>query len=163
MTWTEIETVTLGSAAASISFSTGLSTYKFFRLTIYLVNDANAGACTLTFNADTGANYAKQRISANGATVAGARATGQTGINLGGFNLSANDPFNGTVIVAKPAAGVKGQTIAQTSLEDSANIVMDVNGAEWDNTADVISSMVLTKSSGNFAAGTTFLLEGLSY
>lgn len=161
MTWELVEYQVLGSAASTVTFSSGLSGYGFFRLTGYVVNDANAKSIYLRFNSDATNEYKYQYASADSTTVAGARATGQAQIDIDGdmtLAVSNNGSFN--AIVAKPSASVVGQAISQAGLDSAPELALV--GAEWDETAAALTQIVLLSSSGNFATGTSVLLEGLS-
>lgn len=162
MTWKKIDEVTLESAAASVSFTSGLSGYAFYHITAYIANDGTGGRVFVTFNSDTGTNYVFQAIEAYATTVGGIRSTSQTKIIPdANFNdLTANNEESFSMLVAKPAAGVKAQTVSQAGF--NASPILGLVGGEWNNTADAIFAITLTKSSGNFAAGTTVLLEGLA-
>ena len=159
MSWQEIGSTTLSAAAPSVTFSSGLSGYKFFRLTIYIVNDANSGQATVTLNGASTA-YAEQRVQVASTTVIGSRSAPAYLVATDG--IGANHRGNISLLIAKPAAGVKAQGILQSGQGDTTAINLNLNGGEWDNTADLISSITINKSSGNFAAGTSILLEGLA-
>ena len=157
--WTEIESTTLASAAASVSFTTGLSGYKFFRLTIYIVNDANSKQVYLRFNNDSGSNYTWQRITGSSTSVTGNRATGEAQIAIQ-QTMAASQSNSYQCLISKPAAGVKAQVTVQAGQDTSPVLILV--GGEWDNTADLISRIDVLASSNNFAAGTSLLLEGLA-
>lgn len=161
MTWKGIEQITLGSTASSITFNTGLSGYKFFRLTAFIVNDANVKAVYVTFNGDSGSNYSQQRVEAASTTVSGARSTGTTRLSLaGGTNLAANQFASFIALIAKPSASVKGQAVLQGG--HNASPIVELLGGEWNDTSEVIDEIALSPSNNNFAAGTSVMLEGLS-
>ena len=163
MAWTEIETQTLTTTAASVVFSTGLSGYKFFRLTVYIVNDASDKNILLRFNNDSGGNYSYQRISAGSTTVDGARSTGATFINLTSATLVASQDLSCSILVAKPSASVKAQAIAQVGYQGSGDVIrLVLDGGEWDNTSDALTRIDIIASANNFAAGTSLMLEGLA-
>ena len=160
MSWQLIESTTLASPAASVSFTTGLTAYKFFRLTAYIANDANAKDVLLRFNNDSGTNYATQTIDAASTTVAGARATGATSNALTITDLAASEEGSIGLLIAKPASGVKAQVTALNGVNASPSLLLA--GGEWNNTADLINRIDVLASSNNFAAGTSLLLEGLA-
>ena len=159
MAWQRIGYSVLGSPAASISISVP-TPYDFYRVTAYIVNDANAKDVYVRFNADSGANYSYQTIDANSTTIAGARATGQAQVSATITDLAANGEASFVAIVAKPASGVKAQMVGFAGQNASPSLTLD--GAEWDNTADEVTSVALVASSNSFAAGSSFLLEGLN-
>lgn len=155
-----IETTVLASPAASVSFTSGLTAYKFFRLTGYIQNDANAKTVLIRFNNDSGSNYTNQRVSADSTTVAGERHA-TSGVNIvRGFTIAANEEASFTAIVAKPTAGVKGQLTVQTGL--NASPVLVLTGSEWNNTADLISRIDVVALADNVASGTSIALFGVA-
>lgn len=162
MTWTLIESQTLGSAASSVTFSSGLSSYKFFRLSGYVVNDTSAKTASLRLNGDSGANYARQSVSAISTTVAGARETGQPSIGLGYGSIAASGAATIAAIIAKPSSATKAQVVEEMGYEFSSGVALVLNGGEWNDTSNLISSIALAPSAGSFATGTSFLLEGLA-
>lgn len=164
MAWTEIDYQVLAAPASSVTFSTGLSTYKFFRLTGYVLNDANAKGVLFSINSDTtNANYARQMIEASSTTITGLRNTGSsaTARALHRTDLAANQAASLTIILAKPSASVKGQLLNQFG--NNASPVLVLNGYEWNNTADGVTALSIIAETNNFAAGTSFLLEGLAF
>lgn len=156
-----ISDTTLTSAAASIQ--AGVSTdYRRFRLTLYVVKDATDGAVSVRFNSDSGANYAWQEVKAVDTAVSGARSTAQAAITVNQA-IDADDTGLYLVEVEKPLASTTGRCTATASLIDNAGTpaieVFAVSG-EWSNTSDLISSIAVLASAGNFAAGTRLLVEG---
>ena len=161
MAWTEIETQTLTTTAASVVFSTGLSGYKFFRLTGYVLNDGVGNNEVLLRLNNSSSGYTTQAIEAASTAVQGARATATSAEVTGFQNFAASQAGSFVAIIAKPAAGVEAQIVSQAGY--NTTIVLALAGSEWNNTADLISRIDVIASSNNFAAGTSILLEGLSY
>jgi len=159
--WTEIETVTLESAAASIVFNVG--GYQFYRVSGYWGAAGGVVAIRSQLNGDTGTNYARQRIRADATAVNGARATGQTlfetddGIADGRF-------ASFEMIVAKPAAGLKAQVLWPVGQQksDGSNPLLSLIGGEWNNTSDALTSITFSAHALNFAIGTSIMVEGLA-
>lgn len=160
MSWVKIDSTTLESAAASVTFSSGLSGYKFFRLTAYFAKDGTVGEVRIRFNGDTGTNYAAQRVYAQSTSVSGQRVTGQTSLDLS-MNIGANNVASASILVAKPAASLKAQVTWQHGVAVSPSL--GLLGGEWNNTSELIDEITLLSSSANFAAGTSILLEGLAF
>lgn len=164
MSWVRIDSTTLESAAASVTFSSGLSGYKFFRLTAYVANDGSGKNIGLRLNGDSGSNYALQRITANSTTVAGARQTSMAHIEMyTGNQVAASNYASYSVLIAKPSASVPAQVVSA----QGSNALPDLGlvGGQWGNTAASITSIevMVSGGSGNFAAGSSFLLEGLAF
>lgn len=154
-----VEDRVLDSVAASITFNAGLTDYTKFRLTLYVIKDGSAGRADLRFNGDSGSNYATQRVSGEGSTVTGARLTGQAQLRATYLSIGANSPALATVEISKPLSSTPARAVSQDSVFNT-NVLYTAVVGEWDNTADLISSITIFASSGNFAVGTRAVLEG---
>ena len=151
----------LTGTAASVSFATGLSGFQKFFLVCYGIGDGSSHRQLLRINNDSGANYAYQGLSADGATVAGARTTGATSINLHEWYPVKASSVGMTVIeISKPVAGEVARVTARAGGDPAAGIAFEATAAEWTNTADVISRIDILNNTANFAAGTRILLYG---
>ena len=161
--WAVIDSTTLGSASASISFATGLSGYKLFRVTAYFVKDATNGSVRVRLNNDSGTNYDVQRLYGSSTTVGAGRSTGQTGILLNGGGVpQASQTATAEVIVAKQVAGSASMVLGRLVYQASGPVLMEENTASrWNNTADLISRIDLIATTGNFDTGTVAVLEGV--
>lgn len=158
-----IATTALSGAAASITFSGIDTTYRFFEIVLWGLNDANVGGCGVQLNADNGANYAEENIYGNGGTLGSARRTGINSLNnlLGQeMSIDASVVFSAHITIGKPLATgyAAGEFIA--SVISGAALWLQASGLSWANTADLISSIAIVKSSNNFAIGTRASLGG---
>jgi len=161
--WEVIDSTTLASAAASVSFTSIPTTYKMFRVTAYLIKDGSDGLVQLQINGDSGANYDRQYLRGDSTTVDGARTTGQTSIN-GNRNGESGLATTLEIVIAKQVAGSPAMVLwDQVMLDNAGTPAMNkfnIAGI-WNNTADLISRIDLVASAGNFAAGTVVVLEGV--
>lgn len=160
MSWVRIDSTTLESAAASVSINVP-TTYDFLRATVYVANDGSSKTVYLRLNNDTGNNFGQQYLMASNTTVSGSRSLSNNIIGLNGTSLAANEEASFQILIAKPAAGVKAQVIVLSGV--NASPALAAIGAEWNNTADEITSVQILSSGGNLAAGTSILLEGLAF
>jgi hypothetical protein len=161
-TYTPLATVTLGTAASSVTFSSIPATYRDLILVITVKSVSGNGYPYLRLNADSGNNYNRVSVSGGSAGVRSALDAGLSFISLSydafaitsdGFDsttqfldYSATDKHKTTLTRANQAAG------GTTTAEALAN--------RWANTAAITSAQLLL-SSGNFAAGSTFNLYGV--
>jgi len=155
--FTLIEDQVLGSAAASITFN-DLGGYTKFRLTVYGIKGTSNGNILIRFNGDTGTNYAYQQLTANATTFPGERNTGQTSLSHE-YAVDTGSPFLLTVEVAKPLTTTPGRATYQLASMQTS-IMYEADAGQWTNTADLIASLSLSASAGNFAANTRAVLEG---
>jgi len=160
--WTVISSSTLGAAAASVSFTSGLSGYTMFRITAYIVKDGNTGGAAIRVNNDTGANYSVQTIEANDVTITGNRATGQTSVAFNRYsNINASSNSILHVVIAKQVAGSPAMVLSSNTPMSTTGIREEITAGLWNNTADLITRLDLLCTSNDFAAGTVVVLEGV--
>ena len=159
--WDVIGSTTLASPASSISFASIDPKYKLFRVTAYIVKDGTGGEVQYRINNDSGANYDRQRLRGSDTTVDGERLTGQTSI-ASTISIGSNESSTLTVTIAKQLATTPAMVLVDQTLTTTAPNLQSVYMAgRWNNTADLINRIDLISSSGNFAAGTVALLEGV--
>lgn len=159
-TYEPIATTTLGSAAASITFSSISSAYTDLR--VVFSAKASGGAFRIRLNSDTGTNYSRTYIAGDGSTTASSRSTNSSQIylNYGSGTPSTTIPTFMTIDIFSYA----GSTYKTLLWEQN----MDLNGSGevvrgvglWRNTS-TITSIELTNNSFNLDTGTTATLYGI--
>jgi hypothetical protein len=158
-TYSQIATTTLGSAAASYTFSSIPQTYTNLVI-VYNGKYASAnGQMGVQINGDTGTNYSNTFLYGSGSAVSSGRDTGNTGMVLG-FTASAN--VDNMVLLqfinysnAKTFKTVLSRSNTATSGGVSANVGL------WRNTSAITSIKLYVYPSYNFVAGSTFTLYGI--
>ena len=158
-TYTALANITLGSNAASVTFSSISQAYRDLVLVIDFAV-ASASNIKLNINSDTGANYSQVVMSGNGSTASSGVGSGQTT----GYLI-----FNDT-----PTSGNRYQSIAnfldysatdkhKTTLVrgNSAATITEANAIRWASTS-AITSFVIAGTGGQFTAGSTFALYGIA-
>jgi hypothetical protein len=158
-TYEKIATTTLGSATATITFSTIPATYTDIRVVLSSIGVTTAGGdLYLRFNGDTATNYSRTRIYGDGAT-----ATSNRGTSIDNIPLSLGITVNPCLYTADifSYAGSTYKTVLTTLSEDNngSGYTGNVVGL-WRNTA-AITSLVLSMSSSTFKVGTTATLYGI--
>jgi hypothetical protein len=163
VTYDKIQTTTLGSAQASVTFSAISGSYTDLVL-ISNVDITSAGASiNIRFNSDTGNNYSYITIYGNGIAHATNKATNQ----------------NKSYIAAYVAPNTSLETVIVTNIQNYSNTTTNKTlisrsnrasasnspGAEvlsglWRNTS-AITSITLAADSGNIDTGSTFTLYGI--
>lgn len=155
-----IATQTLGSAAASITFSSISSAYTDLRVVLVCTNVSGADTY-LRFNGDTATNYSVTTLTGDGTTAASGRLSSITGLDPNSTvgNTSTTVPSLLTWDIFS-YAGATNKTALLTASEDfnGSGTVIRAAGL-WSNTA-AITSIAITPSS-NFNAGTTATLYGI--
>ena len=155
-TYTPLATVTLGTAAASVTFSSIPATYRDLVLVISASNTTTSGELLLRFNADTGSNYSRVYFLGNSANQAVSGSDTLTGIGVG--NIMSTGTFISGSIMDYSATDKHKTTISRVGHND-LNFVGGV-AARWANTA-AINSVACVLQTGNFDVGSTFSLYGV--
>jgi hypothetical protein len=156
-TYTPISTQTLGSATASVTFSSIPQGYTDLVLVDNAKSASGAGDSELDvrFNGDSGSNYSTTFLYGNGSSALSGRTSNESyiyisragetaGLGISHFQNYSNSTTYKTVL----------------SRGNSTNYVFAWVGL-WRNT-NAITSMTLTRNGGlNFVTGSTFTLYGI--
>ena len=152
-TYEAIATQTLGSAAASVTFSSIPSTYTDLVL-VYSGTLSADGGFALRFNSDTGSNYSNTSLYGDGTSAVSNRSTNDTSMGLG---------YSGTAqgVTVMQIQNYSNSTTYKTALSRSnGSGYTSARVGLWRNTA-AITTVVALVYSGNFAIGSTFSLYGI--
>jgi hypothetical protein len=162
-TYTQIASTTLGSAAASVTFSSIASTYTDLVLVCNGLVTSNSETPALQFNGDTGSNYSWTLLSGDGTSATSGRSTSGASLTVipsawsGGWSSTSNSNaiFN--------IQNYSNATTYKTVLSRNNNVGSRVNTSVglWRNTA-AITSIVCLATSTTFQTGATFNLYGIA-
>lgn len=167
----QIANSVLGSAAASVTFSSIPGTFNHLQLMGQARSTAAAASdeFAVQLNGDTGSNYLRQSMFGNGSGSASASiATTSSSWTCGTGDLAgatATAGFTGLLYMSIPLYA--GTTWAKTvnwhsGLDDSlVHSIVALTGT-WNSTAAVTSVKVFALSGPNFAAGSAFYLYGVT-
>jgi hypothetical protein len=151
-TYEPIATTTLGSAAASYTFSSIPATYTDLVLIIQATTiTANYN---LRLNGDTGSNYSDTSLWGNGSSAASYRSSNNTVIGL--TYTSSGAPIS-RIQIQNYSNTTTYKTVL-TRQDDSVNAAGG-NVGLWRNTAAINSITIV--STGNLPTGSTFTLYGI--
>ena len=156
--WKELDRVTLGSAADVLD--TGTFAAKDNLMILLWVDASTAPYGNITFNGDTGSNYAR-RYCSNGAS--DTTHTSQSGIYISSGGAMNHDYF--VVLTIRNTASAEKLVICH-SLEQDATGATSPNrveiAAKWANTANQITRVELTnsRSGHDFASGSEMVILG---
>jgi hypothetical protein len=165
ITYEPIATTTLGTAAASVTFSTISGAYTDLVLVLQTSSSHSASnAVIMQFNNDTGSNYSLTRIIGDGSSATSDRFSSVTSIDAG-FLPANNGTGNGTIIAnimnysnATTYKTVLGRWESMNAASGSRYTVAEVG--LWRNTS-AITEIDLKFVTGNLVAGSTFTLYGI--
>jgi hypothetical protein len=164
-TYTPIATTTLGSAAASYTFSSISSGYTDL---VLIVNEFNATATNTSFqfqvgngSVDTGANYSLTEIYGTGSATGSDRATSDTAayFNGPGIGTSTTTPNVYIMNFMNYANTTTYKTFIGRGGSADKNTVATVN--LWRSTS-AINTIKIFQSINNMATGTTLTLYGIA-
>jgi hypothetical protein len=142
-TYTLIDSVTLGSSASSVTFSSIDQTYG----DLVLSTQANTSVL-LRVNGDSGANYSFVYMYGSSGGTGSAASTGGTLANIG---------TNGLAEINDYSATDKHKTIISRY---NLSTFVEARATRWESTAAITSLLLYTGSS--FNAGSTFFLYGIA-
>jgi hypothetical protein len=158
-TYEPIATNTLGTAAATVTFSSVSGSYTDLILVTKTKAATSAGYIYLQFNGDAATNYSYTVLSGNGSRATSARATtNQYGFITYDVGTSTSD-FN-TVTISN-IMNYSNSTTNKTVISrcSDAGFGVDASATLWRSTAAITS--VTFGSNNNFAIGSTFTLYGI--
>jgi hypothetical protein len=156
-TYEPIEAKTLGTATASVTFSSIPQTYTDLVLVTNGVESANQYVA-IRFNGDTASNYSQTRLAGDGSSAFSDRQSSQT---YG--RLSVGDPTNRFLMIASIFNYTNTTTFKNwLSRTNTANNMTGAVVGLWRKTPEAITSItVLTLTADTFSIGTTFVLYGI--
>ena len=156
-TYIPLATLTLGSAASSVTFSSIPATYRDL-IVVFAGTRTGSNNILFRFNSDTGSNYNWVVANGNGSTTASVAET-VTSIPTGYYNIATDAQMNVIFQVMDYSATDKHKTALSRNSQAAAGVAM-VAG-RWGNTAAITTLQVLT-GDANFGSGSTFSLYGIA-
>jgi len=162
-TYTPIATQTLGSAAASVTFSSISGAYTDLVLIANGQAAASQNNFEMQFNGDTATNYSDTYLSGTGSAASSGRETSKASILIGnnGNPPASGSSFNIAIINIMNYANTTTYKTALTRANNAANGVDAIVGV-WRSTAAITSVTVFIKNSNNLNTGSTFTLYGIA-
>jgi hypothetical protein len=157
-----IATTTLGTAAASITFSSIAGTYTDLRI-VFVGNAVDASRyLTLRFNSDSGSNYSMTYLTGDGTSAVSGRRTSDT------FLYSNNWSGNSTTIpqmitsdIFSYAGSTNKTVLFSTSSDKNGSGNTDAVVGLWRSTSAITSVSLQYVATSNIAAGSTATLYGI--
>lgn len=151
-TYSLIESQTLGSATATVTFSSIPAT--FTDLVLIIKTPTISDNYNLRFNGDTGTNYSYTYIAGNGTSASSGRSSNNTVIGL--TYTGAGAPM--TRLQIQDYANTTTYKTALIRQDDAANATMTTVGL-WRSTAAISSITIVSPST--IPSGSTFKLYGI--
>ena len=159
-TYTPIATTTLGSAAASYTFSSIPSTYTDLVLIMnYGVDSANRLAA-IRFNGDTSTNYSNTQIYGNGSSAGSQRTSSVAQIYITSSDYVPQTLTANTILHINNYSNATTYKTSLNRYNSAGNETAAVVGL-WRSTS-AINSITILATAGNFLTGSTFTLYGIA-
>ena len=158
-TYTPIATTTLGSAAASYTFSSIPSTYTDLIVTVTAINATGVSVLGIRFNSDSASNYSWTRLYGDGTSAVSDRSTSQIQGNIGATSNTTQ-----TINIAQ-IMNYANTTIYKTVIARGNNAAGATSAivSLWKATPAAINSLTVVDVNGyNFSVGSTFTLYGIA-
>jgi hypothetical protein len=157
--YTPLATVTLGSTASSVTFSSIPATYRDL---IFVVNGQTTANANITFriNGDTGSNYPSV-VMVGGSSATSASGTYSLAYITDQGSLSGSR-FMGTVNLMDYSATDKHKTsLVRSGYRNTSPVdLVEAAAIRWANTS-AITTIAISTTAGSFAIGSTFNLFGV--
>lgn len=156
-TYEPIATQTLGSSAATVTFSSISGAYTDLKIVFTGVVNAGGDAFYLRFNGDSASNYSNTELKGNGTTASSARYSNVTYMYACGNGLST---IQTNVIV--DINNYSNATTYKTGLfrYNNTDNVMAATVGLWRSTSAITSISI--NSLGAYTTGSTFTLYGIT-
>ena len=168
-TYTQVPggSVTVGTATATVVFSSIPATYTDLILVMQPaanVDDENVG---IRFNGDTASNYSYTRVGAN--NTAGSTSSNRSGSfsRINTTEASGTSTNLGNLVIVAHIMNYANATTYKTAIARSGQQGGTYNGVEafvgtWRNTAAINSVTVMQGGARTFSTGSTFNLYGIT-
>jgi len=159
-TYTPIATQTLGSATATITFSSIPQTYTDL-IVVASVQSGGASQMNLTFNGDTGNNYSKTALYGNGSSALSLRGTNNPAITVAFTDSSPNYSPSIIQIMNYANTTTYKSVLIRTSYSGEVDAAVGLWRGNTGSAAQAITSITLANGS-NYSSSSTFTLYGIA-
>lgn len=159
-TYEKIQTYTLGSAAASIDFTSIGSGFTDLRLVFVGVGASAGDVPAIRFNSDSATNYSRTYLTGNGTAASSNRSTSSNRIACGDAGDSTTIPSFNTVDIFSYAGSTYKTVLVESSEDQNGSGKVTRTVGLWRNTA-AITSIKVFNPSYNLGAGYTATLYGI--
>ena len=162
-----IATTTLTSSQSSITFTSIPAGYAHLQVRITSLSDittvAGGANINLTFNSDSGSNYAWHELYGTGASAAAGAGTSQTFIKTG-YTADSSTSYTGASVIdildyTNTNKYTTVRALSGSDINGSGGYILFRSGL-WLNT-NAVTSITLTNQSGNLKQYSHFALYGI--
>jgi len=161
-TYEKIATTTLGSAAASITFSSVSSSYTDLRLVLSGVPiDTSGSYIGVRFNGDTASNYSYTWLYGAAATVNTDRGSSTYPVYLNYGDTAGDKPYLVEVDIFSYTGSTFKTFLATTSMDNNGTGTMQKTVACWRSTSAINEVTIFKAIGNNLNTGSTATLYGI--
>ena len=160
-----IETKTLGTAAASIEFTSIPQTFTDLMAVYSLRLDVDSATLNIRFNGDTGNNFAVRRLFGDGSTATSdSSSTSSLATTANGFSAATANTFaNSSIYIPNyTATTAKSVSIDAVSENNATLSFQAIHAGVWSDTAAITSILFTRLAGGNLVSGSTISLYGIT-
>lgn len=157
----------LGSAVATVTFSSIPGTYENLILVIVGAFTGGSSDVELQFNGDTGAHYDWQLLNGNNTATSASASVAQTSILLGQLNQAGTPAAQANsmrIVIPGYADTNFNKTVLAENMRitgtTAAALVRTSSGGNWRSAAAITSIVVLNDGATTFVANSRFTLYG---
>lgn len=158
-TYEPIATQTVGTAVATVTFSSIPQTYTDLMLVAVYDLVSGGGSMNVRFNSDSSGNYGFTYLFGNGSVAASGRTANATGVAAGRAASGGQGGGHTYIFNYSNTTTYKSALSRSYGLIASASPWFSAN--TWRNTNAITSITCSDESSGNFAVGATLTLYGI--
>jgi hypothetical protein len=158
-TYEPIATTTLGSAQATVTFSSISGSYTDLVLVITGQISVTDDAYGLRFNSDTGSNYSTTALYGNGSSALSFRSSNDTKIDIG---RSGNDESNSIIQIMNYSNTTTYKTTIGRGNNPGDIVITSANLWRSTSAINAIEISVFGAGGRTLSSGSTFTLYGIS-
>ena len=161
-TYEKIASTTLGSASATITFSSISSAYTDLKLILVPTSVSSQSAARIRFNSDTGSNYSYVQLRGTGTSVTSTRGTSTANILFsGGTGISTTLPaFYEADIFSYNGSKYKTVLVSSSNDYSGAGETASIVGV-WRSTSTISTITITIDGTTTFSANTRATLYGI--
>ena len=159
-TYEPIATVVVGSATASITFSSISSAYTDLRVVFFNTSTSGNQNASLTLNSDTGTNYAWTRIKGDGSSSSSTRTTTADRIDMTADGTSSTIPQLFIMNIFSYAGSTNKSILIESAEDKNGSGTVSRQVALWRSTS-AVTSLTLTCNTSTWKAGTRATVFGI--
>lgn len=161
-TYDLIASTTLAASTPTVTFGSLPQTYRDLILIVSAASTGSGTNAAIRFNSDSGSNYTRVFMGANGVNVVSSGTTTQTGFQFDnfGFVTTTLGATNHVLQIMDYSATDKHKTILARA--NRAGDTLDAIAGRWANTAAITSVEVVSFSGESYISGSTFNLYGIA-